>query len=54
MLYQQTLKQLAESVLPNYHSMRSTAKLLMIQTLAIAYNKPAGEVARDLLVHMKG
>lgn len=46
--YYQALTQLATNTLPRYSSVSSVAKLLVVETLAIAYGKSAGEVARDL------
>jgi hypothetical protein len=47
--YRQALTQVVTNTLPRYSSVSSVAKLLVVETLAIAYGKLAGEVARDLL-----
>lgn len=46
--YAKTIQQLVNTVLPRYTSMPSTAKLLAVEVVAIAYGKSAGEVARDI------
>ena len=51
--YDIAIRQLAKTVLPRYSSMSSVAKLLVVETLAIAYGKMAVEVAQDLLTAME-